>query len=91
MASAIFIMLPSRDCQFTHIEEILNSESKFRTERSFCPKQFGEKYVLNMYDVFLFTDNEQVGLMKDISFCAQPGETTAIIRIYRVLVETTLL
>ena len=81
MASMIFIMLPRAEVSVTRIEEILNSESEIQDrEDAFLPEQFRGEICFEHVTYSYAPDNEQVEpVLKDISFCAQPGKTTAII------------
>ena len=81
MASMIFIMLPRAEVSVTRIEEILNSESEIQDrEDAFLPEQFRGDICFEHVTYSYAPDNEQVEpVLKDISFCAQPGKTTAII------------
>ena len=81
MASMIFIMLPRAEVSVTRIEEILNSESEIQDrEDAFLPEQFRGEIRFEHVTYSYAPDNEQVEpVLKDISFCAQPGKTTAII------------
>ena len=81
MASMIFIMLPRAEVSVTRIEEILNSESEIQDrEDAFSPEQFRGEIRFEHVTYSYAPDNEQVEpVLKDISFCAQPGKTTAII------------
>ena len=81
MASMIFIMLPRAEVSVARIEEILNSESEIRDrEDALSPEQFRGEIRFEHVTYSYAPDNDQVEpVLKDISFCAQPGKTTAII------------
>jgi ATP-binding cassette, subfamily B, multidrug efflux pump len=81
MASMVFIMLPRAEVSVARIEEILNSESEIQDcEDSLVPKEFRGEVRFEHVTYSYAPDNAQVEpVLRDISFCAQPGKTTAII------------
>lgn len=81
MASMVFIMLPRAEVSVARIEEILNSKSEIQDrEDALSPEQFRGEIRFEHVTYSYAPDNDQVEpVLKDISFCAQPGKTTAII------------
>lgn len=81
MASMVFIMLPRAEVSVARIEEILNSENEIRDEEdALVPEQFKGEVRFEHVTYSFAPENPQVEpVLKDISFCAQPGKTTAII------------
>lgn len=81
MASMVFIMLPRAEVSVARIEEILNSENEIRDEEdALVPEQFKGEVRFEHVTYSFAPQNPQVEpVLKDISFCAQPGKTTAII------------
>ena len=76
-----FSLCAKSEVSVTRIEEILNSESEIQDrEDAFLPEQFRGEICFEHVTYSYAPDNEQVEpVLKDISFCAQPGKTTAII------------
>lgn len=81
MASMVFIMLPRAEVSVSRIQEILNSENEITDEPdALTPEQFrGEIRFEHVTYSFAPENPEVEPALRDISFCAQPGKTTAII------------
>lgn len=81
MASMVFIMLPRAEVSVARIEEILNSENEITDEPdAWTPDQFrGEVRFEHVTYSFAPENPEVEPVLRDISFCAKPGKTTAII------------
>ena len=82
MASMVFIMLPRAEVSVNRIEEILNSESEIlEKEDAESPEGMRGEVRFSHVTYSYAPEKEQVEpVLKDISFCAEPGKTTAIIR-----------
>ncbi len=81
MASMVFIMLPRAEVSVNRIEEILNSESEIlEKEDAESPEGMRGEVRFSHVTYSYAPEKEQVEpVLKDISFCAEPGKTTAII------------
>lgn len=81
MASMVFIMLPRAEVSVSRIQEILNSENEIADEPdALTPERFrGEIRFEHVTYSFAPENPEVEPALRDISFCAQPGKTTAII------------
>ena len=81
MASMVFIMLPRAEVSVIRIEEILNSENEIHeAEDAKELKNVRGEVQLSHVTYSYAPDNDQVEpVLRDISFRAEPGKTTAII------------
>lgn len=81
MASMVFIMLPRAEVSVSRIEEILNSENEITDEPdATVPEQLRGEVRFEHVTYSYAPENPEVEpVLKDITFCAQPGKTTAII------------
>ena len=81
MASMVFIMLPRAEVSVIRIEEILNSENEIHEAEDAKELKNVRGEVQFSHVTYSYApDNDQVEpVLKDISFRAEPGKTTAII------------
>lgn len=81
MASMVFIMLPRAEVSVIRIEEILNSENEIHEAEDAKELKNVRGEVQFSHVTYSYApDNDQVEpVLRDISFRAEPGETTAII------------
>ena len=81
MASMVFIMLPRAEVSVIRIEEILNSENEIHEAEDAKELKNVRGEVQFSHVTYSYApDNDQVEpVLRDISFRAEPGKTTAII------------
>lgn len=81
MASMVFIMLPRAEVSVSRIREILESENEIEdAPEAVTPQEFSGEVRFEGVTFSYAPENPEVEpVLKDISFCAEPGKTTAII------------
>lgn len=80
-ATMVFIMLPRADVSAQRIQEVLNTESSVRQAKNPLSAQepFGEVKFKNVSYSYAPENPEVEPVLKNITFTASPGKTTAII------------
>ncbi len=79
MISMVSIMMPRASVSANRIVEVLNKETAINDPSSPKPCDPAKKGVVEFKDVSFRYPNAEVDVLSDISFTAQPGQTTAFI------------